>query len=123
MLVIPGALILVLVLLNKILPPPFSSINIEGMSVAEAMARESTRAAWLLVLGWGLLSFSRWSWYAYVAWTAWTLFGLSQTMLAGEAVITLQEYSILVPLGLPYLWFKRRRFGVGSRVAASAAEA
>lgn len=113
--VVPGVFAVTVALFHNVLPPPFGPPRLAGLSEAVETLRLLMIGVGRLVLGWGLLSFSRWAWYAYVAWTAVTIYGLSQTMFAGEAVITLERYSIFVPLGLPYLWLKRRHFGIGAR--------
>jgi len=117
LIVIPGTLYATVALFHDIFPAPFGLVRIGDLSEAVVTARALTMGVLLLALGWGLLSFSRWAWYGYLAWMGVTVYGLSQTLFAGEAWITFEGLSILMPLALPYLWRRRRDFGVGARSA------
>ncbi len=114
-LVVPGVLAAFFAVFHDLLPGAWGAVRADDSSVATAVLWQAGGGVGLVVLAWGLFSFWRWAWVAYLGWAAVTIYGLSQTMFAGEAVITLEGFSILVPLGLPYLWLKRRDFGIGTR--------
>ncbi|MDX1577073.1 MAG: hypothetical protein R3266_01255 [Gemmatimonadota bacterium] len=119
-LVLPGALALTVALFRDVLPPGWlgyppwmSEIGARILALALGMA--------LLAIGVGYFRFRRHAWWGYLAWAA---IALVQVVFAWDSrpgQIVIAGYPLLVVLGWPYLWLRRREFGIGRHAEAEPA--
>lgn len=112
-----GALLALLALAQELVPPP---LRPEAMLEVE---EESARAVLLLgglclvALAWGVLRFRRWAWWGTVAvclLLAWPALDSLLALLRGGAPPPGFLFQLAVVAALPYLWARRRDFGIGT---------
>ena len=80
-------------------------------------ARSAAIGLGLISLGWGIFTRARWAWIGYVAWTVAALYHTATTAFVPPATIQLYGFGYLMPLGLPYLWARRRDFDIARPAA------
>lgn len=71
----------------------------------------------LVAIAFGLLRFRRWAWWGGLGWALWSGFEVARSLDPGLVVgIPLPQF--LAMCAIPYLWIRRRDFGVGDRRSA-----
>lgn len=115
-LVLLGGFLVVLALADDLVPP---GLRPEAMVAAEEQAARSVLllgGLCLVALAWGVLRFRRWAWWGTVAvglllvWPA--LSGLLAPLEGGTLRIRFLHLAVVACL--PYLWARRRDFGIGA---------
>lgn len=67
----------------------------------------------LVVIAFGLLRFRRWAWWGGLVWAVWSAVEVARSL--GPAVVAgIPLPQFLAVCAIPYLWVRRRDFGVGS---------
>lgn len=71
----------------------------------------------LVAIAFGFLRFRRWAWWGGLGWALWSGFEVVRSLDPGAvAAIPLPQF--LAVCAIPYLWMRRRDFGVGDRRSA-----
>lgn len=68
----------------------------------------------LLAIAFGFLQFRRWAWWGGLVWAAWSVVEVVRA-LDPETVAGIPLPQFLAVCAIPYLWIRRRDFGVGGR--------
>lgn len=72
----------------------------------------------LLAVGVGFLRFRRWAWWGGLAWAGWSVVEVVRSLDPVVGAIPLPQF--LAACAIPYLWMRRRDFGVGGRASRRA---
>lgn len=68
----------------------------------------------LLAIAFGFFRFRRWAWWGGLAWAVWSAVEVVRA-LDPETVAGISLPQFLAACAIPYLWVRRRDFGVGDR--------
>lgn len=72
----------------------------------------------LLATGLGFLRFRRWAWWGGLTWAGWSVVEVARSLDPVVGAIPLPQF--LAACAIPYLWIRRRDFGVGGRASRRA---
>ncbi len=109
-LVVPGSLAVIVGVLHDVLPADWLRYQ-EPLTEDSARGLALVMGVGLLVVAKGYFSFWRLGWLGYVVWALIGVLTLVGWLTMASERTPIQ--AILVILGLPYLWVRRRSFGIG----------
>ncbi len=69
----------------------------------------------LLAIAFGFLRFRRWAWWGALAWAVWSAVEVVRALDPAALVSGIPFPQLLAALALPYLWARRKDFGVPRR--------
>lgn len=117
-----GAMLVALGAAEAIVPPALRPVTGADPSDPAGRGLLVLAGLCLVAVGWGVVHFRRWAWWGavaaglLVAWPA--VDGLFVQPLSGGTP-RIPVFELAVALCLPYLWVRRREFGIGVATRAS----